>query len=277
MRQTGGTLNVVFHGTFILKRDTTRHRIDALVPDIMSHEYLAGTYCKERPMAKGAVYELAGVTASSSVPQVHEETSLHFTGELVDNYADRLFCSWRLPAPQSILEVRRIAVNSDYFSGKDRQQVADLKELALVHVLQYPFAELGLLKIRNTTGSASSEWEPAFQVSETTVNLHVFASPSRLMPGMTVNDHVMMSFDAMTGLLKGADLGFRYPRNAPLAPSLSNIEGLPESELLNLAERNCKGPTPFINHTANCSGAVVSPCPNPAAPNCPHFGHPLPR
>ena len=139
------------------------------------------------------------------------------------------------------------------------------------------YTKLSAEELVKVCAAFTRESSPAFQVSETTVNLHVFASPSRLMPGMTVNDHVMMSFDAMTGLLKGADLGFRYPRNAPLAPSPSNIEGLPESELLNLAERNCKGPTPFINHTANCSGAVVSQCANPAAPNCPHFGHPLPR
>ena len=249
---------LVFHGTFLFVR--RKDGIEVLLPVVKGHEYLAGTYFKEKPLDEKGVYGLTGVTAAPGFPVFEVKDNLHFGGQLISGYQAKLYCSWSLPHPKEIRGVRQLKVDPDYFTGSDAGEMKNQKEIALVHVFVYEFDDLNSLSVVNTAngGTTPLPWQPASGESPGTVNLRVFAAPAEAMTMTDMSEHVTEAFKAMAGLIEGFELGFHYPPDATPAPrGPAVVPGLPESELLDLAERPDKGVTPAP--TTPMSGAPASP------------------
>jgi len=167
-----GTLNVISHGTKAILLDGT---IRYIIPDVDDYSIVAGTFLGEQPLKKGSSYRLQGVKpASGPEARISTGANIFLVGvSLQPNAA--VFCELDLPIPASFRSVRSTDIKPGWFPTPPPSfQFA--AQIALVHVLSYDFDDAASLAILDRD-NAKFSWEPEFDSTTKTVNLHVYSDP----------------------------------------------------------------------------------------------------
>jgi hypothetical protein len=247
----GGILNVVLHG--LIGVVITDQCLEALVPQMDDHVFLAGAWGMERRLKQSTTYLLEGVDSNPGygVDAAMQAPVLH-NFPVIDRNPARLFCTIYLPFP---FEVRGCRLMSATFTGASAEQIPHGR-FAMIHVYRYRFSDVSKLTLGDQL-----MWMPAFEQDEggqKAVNLHLFAEPPTHGVAQHSGNrlgHVEEAYRNLVRLFPGMDL---QPATAgcPDAAVVTGI-GLPAPQQQSLVQRigNDGPPKPCDdpdNENANC-------------------------
>jgi len=172
-----GTLNIICHGTCAYLLDG---RVRAIIPDVDNYTIVAGTFLNEQPLKKGARYRLKGVTpASGPAARISTGANIFLVGVSLQPNAE-VFCELDLSIPASFRSVRCMDVQKEWFPSPP-PSLHFSTQLALVHVLSYNFDDAASLVILDQANNRFP-WEPEFDSTTKTVNLHIYSDPQTNAP-----------------------------------------------------------------------------------------------
>jgi len=177
---------VFFHGTFVFRDDQKHNVIEAVIPKIDHHVYLAGTWLGETALRKGD-YELNGVATGKGTFDRSLNLSPPVSKSKSGSNSHPVHATLRLPRPDKItsLSVTKVPFNSfDNAAGlkpKGRPQ-----QIPTLQVFTYRIEDANnlLLKLQQNKSQQDKSqqdktgpghyWEPVFNGD--VINLHIFSA-----------------------------------------------------------------------------------------------------
>jgi len=223
-------LNVVFHGMFAFI--TWPDGIEVLAPNEEDHVYKAGAWGRERRLCEGCVYTLTGVVPHSNRPELNPSENLVVRNlRQINRDPEVLFCSMRLPFPESLEGLRRVQLHDDrpIFGGAAADQIV-ASSLPLVPVLTYAVDDLARVAF-----DPLPMWvaEPG---ANGIANLHVWAESDCFFTE-DERDHPIRGFEQLIRLFPGLDLQLLYSTGAARDAEVP-VPGMQDWEQATLRERS---------------------------------------
>jgi len=219
------------------------------------HEYRiarfkGGKWVSEVSMVQNENYELRGVVprraVATNVP-CHAEFSPHPPGKLALDPNHKPYCTWTLPLPKKIHQLRLVSVrDSDrpIFTGDPHGDAVDaqLGAVSLAQAFEYEVASEKDFGIFNSKGKVKDlNYSPDDKNKPPTVNLHLWAQLENElgMDDKQANAHASMSTGALVDLFK--DLQMTGTKslsvNDCFSTQLQMPQGIRFPELMTLAEK----------------------------------------
>lgn len=236
-----GTLNVVFHGTFVFVHTEGDNRIRVLLPKFHQHVFRAGNWLGETELAGSYEHDCKlpdgthresehehdgqcarlrlegaiGVSpADFKLPIEHnlvlrgndrtlklKGSQFQLNGASVD---DSIHAVLEVPLPKKIVTPRRAQVPVSSFDDPDQDLTSSNFQgnVGTLDVFRYGFDDDAELKLASTCCGGGHFWEPSFAGNE--VNLHIFSEPDHDHE----SEHARNSFNHCMALL-----GFKLKLN----------------------------------------------------------------
>jgi hypothetical protein len=187
-KHRSGTLNVVFHGTFVYQRDTKANHITAWIPTIDQHVYRAGNWLAETELLNGN-YRLEGV-AKDGRGTFDPARNLILKRPRIKPDEGRMHAKLILPWPKTITSLRVATVAREFLQPSDELEGnSDPQHIATVQVFTYPFEDDTKLKLADykLQPTGGHYWEPVF--TEDSINLHIFSAEDHYeQPSLAITD-----------------------------------------------------------------------------------------
>jgi hypothetical protein len=250
-----GTLNVIFHGTFLFflnkktqfwdKRDETFYKegIQILIPEVSGHVYRAGNWLGEMELASGrnsgmALFTLEGVAEGTQF--LDKRQNLVFESKpLAKDLNRKLRATIHVPKPHKVTSLCRLPMPAKDVLAADKNNQLPKQyggQIATLQIFTYRIEDDAALRlVQRVPGHSSFVWEPAFagQGEDRTVNLHIFAAHE----GPAGSAHVPDAFDSLMNLFAGVHLKLPRPRRGFSFKKSELPRGVDPEETEDLAPR----------------------------------------
>jgi hypothetical protein len=210
-----------------------------------------GTWVSEKPMQRDEHYTLCGVvprTAVATNVPCHPEFSPHPPGNFKLNPAKKPYCTWRLPLPRNIHQLRTVSVRDadrPIFTGDPQGDEVDaqMNAVSLAQVFEYELESqerFGIFDSHNNR--VDLDYSPDDKNSPPTINLHLWAQLENEtdMSEECANEHARMATRALVELFE--DLTMQGGQTSLSINDLYTTQtqmpvGVRFVELMTLAER----------------------------------------
>jgi hypothetical protein len=171
-----------------------------------------GKWHHEVDMVQNEVYRLQGVKVRTAVATnipCHSEFSPHPPGKFELNSSPKPFCTWELPLPKQIHQLRLVSIpecERPVFLGDPHGDAVEtqLNAISLVHAFEYEGLPGKDVKITDESGHPLKlDYKP--DKTTRTINLHLWAQleDESGMNEKMANEHAAQATDALVALFKG--------------------------------------------------------------------------
>ena len=218
------------------------------------HAYYTGAWGPGlEQLLPGKRYRLSGVKKGDGTAEFRQDENVYVRGPLAEQYDRFVRCSWEPLLPKRVWTLQRMKVEKSYFAKPIPSGVQIPDRIGGVQVLSFDFDDLSSLSVLETSGGAEGErklrWQPLPEPSQVAakgqprcvVNLHIFADPPHRFEGRMASmnyEHPVTAFAELMRLTQVPELRLRLRQgDRPVRLLDANVpQGLPKSELMNLAE-----------------------------------------